>query len=97
MLEALKKLQEMEDFHHVEIYKEKVIVYFRKPEIFASVEEFARWLGVDYCKWEEDEDCWKTECGNKFELTEGTPQDNEMKYCPFCGRKIKWKLMKKKC
>jgi hypothetical protein len=38
------------------------------------------------CKWKEDEDgVWDTECGNRFELIEGAPKDNRMKFCPYCG------------
>jgi len=42
------------------------------------------------CKWTHDEfaDCWDTECGEAFCLMEGTPKDNKMKYCPYCGKQI---------
>lgn len=39
------------------------------------------------CTWEEDEDgLWNTECNNVFEIIDGTPEENKMKYCPYCGR-----------
>lgn len=44
------------------------------------------------CKWEredEDSDIWLTNCGTAFTLNEGTPKENRMKFCCFCGRKIK--------
>jgi predicted nucleic acid-binding Zn ribbon protein len=43
------------------------------------------------CNWiyDDDEDCWNTSCGNEFTLNEGTPRDNRMVYCPYCGAKIK--------
>ena len=31
---------------------------------------------------------WDTSCGEAFVFEEGTPEDNSMKYCPFCGRKL---------
>lgn len=31
---------------------------------------------------------WKTSCGKIFALEVGTPKENEMKYCPFCGKEI---------
>lgn len=39
------------------------------------------------CKWEyqEDEDCWDTECGGKFVMLEATPAENDMRFCPYCG------------
>lgn len=43
------------------------------------------------CFWEEDDpdwDSWKTGCGQEFVLTEGNPEDNEMKYCCFCAKEI---------
>lgn len=37
------------------------------------------------CEWREDWDAWATSCRHMFEFTDGTPEDNHMKYCPFCG------------
>lgn len=48
------------------------------------------------CVWaQEDEgsEYWWTSCSNGFCLTEGTPDDNKMKYCCYCGKIIledKW-------
>jgi len=48
------------------------------------------------CKWISREefygeysDHWSTDCGQVFVLNDGTPGDNNMKYCCFCGKKIK--------
>ena len=40
------------------------------------------------CTWIYDEqyDCWRTACGHAFSLIDGTPAENGMKFCPFCGR-----------
>lgn len=45
------------------------------------------------CKWiyDEDDDFWETECGGAFTLMAGTPKDNRMKFCPYCGKKIEQK------
>lgn len=42
------------------------------------------------CEWKEDEDsgAWETECGKMFEIIDGTPLENKMVYCPFCGKVI---------
>ena len=41
------------------------------------------------CVWSEDEDGnWDTGCGNMFVITEGTPYDNEMGFCCYCGHKL---------
>lgn len=46
------------------------------------------------CEWKYDEsyDMWETECGGAFTLLKGTPKDNLMKYCPYCGKQIKQAL-----
>ena len=42
-----------------------------------------------YCEWREDKDgAWDTSCKNKFELTHGTPLDNQMTYCCYCGKPL---------
>jgi hypothetical protein len=47
------------------------------------------------CTWKEDGDAWEnyaiwdTDCGGRFELTEGTPEYHNMRYCCYCGKKIK--------
>lgn len=41
------------------------------------------------CVWTEDGDgAWDTGCGNLFVLNEGSPSDNEMKFCCYCGGKL---------
>lgn len=41
------------------------------------------------CTWSEDEDgAWDTQCHNRFYLCEGTPEDNKMSFCCYCGRKL---------
>lgn len=47
------------------------------------------------CKWKYDkpwddnyEGFYDTSCGNTFVPIEGTPNENKMKYCPYCGKEI---------
>lgn len=42
------------------------------------------------CEWHYDGDTtsWDTECKNKFITIEGTPQENQMEFCPYCGKPI---------
>jgi len=43
------------------------------------------------CTWTRDYDeyfNYLTSCKNAFELNEGTPAENHMQYCCFCGEKI---------
>lgn len=42
------------------------------------------------CNWRYEEsptwDVWQGECGAMWSLNDGTPADNDMQYCPKCGR-----------
>lgn len=42
------------------------------------------------CTWTLDPDgeLWDTGCGQAFCLSDGTPKENDMIYCPFCGNRI---------
>jgi hypothetical protein len=38
------------------------------------------------CGWRVDEEgTWNTDCDNLFVIIEGTPQENDMRFCPYCG------------
>lgn len=41
----------------------------------------------DLCEWLQDEwdNSWDTSCGNKYQIIDGTPEDNGMKFCTYCG------------
>lgn len=38
------------------------------------------------CMWAEEDEYWETACGNSFVLNDGTPSDNDLKFCPYCGK-----------
>ena len=44
-----------------------------------------------FCVWRDDdgEGNWATQCHNIFTITDGTPKDNEMTYCCYCGKTLK--------
>jgi hypothetical protein len=38
------------------------------------------------CIWKDDgEGNWDTSCGERFIILEGTPDENKMKFCTYCG------------
>jgi hypothetical protein len=41
------------------------------------------------CLWNNVDGCWETTCGNAFEINDGTPSENNMTYCCYCGGKVK--------
>ena len=43
------------------------------------------------CLWsraDEDTDTWETACGHAFTLNDGTPTDNQIAFCCYCGREL---------
>lgn len=46
--------------------------------------------GRGTCTWEYDDarDYWETSCGEAFQLVDGTPADNGMRFCPHCGHRL---------
>jgi hypothetical protein len=40
------------------------------------------------CHWKYDDidGCWNADCGNAFVLEDGSPADNHMRFCSYCGR-----------
>ena len=41
------------------------------------------------CNWWEEDGAWTTGCARRFVLEAGTPSDNSMSYCCYCGSVIK--------
>lgn len=47
---------------------------------------------VTTCLWTEDDDAtWGTACGQAFTIIEGTPKENGMKFCCYCGGQLEQK------
>ena len=44
-----------------------------------------------HCVWHqdgEDSDTWGSKCGRYFRLDDGTPDDNHMRWCCYCGKPL---------
>ncbi len=44
------------------------------------------------CIWSQDgidNNIWSTSCGEYFTIDDGTPYQNDFKFCYFCGKKLK--------
>ena len=51
-----------------------------------------KFIPVDSCTWTEDPDgIWYTSCGHAHEFTTGTPEENDHRYCPYCGKVLEAK------
>jgi hypothetical protein len=47
------------------------------------------------CRWYQNDagsDAWRTACGGLFSITNGTPQENKMSWCCYCGGKLEESL-----
>jgi hypothetical protein len=48
----------------------------------------------DTCEWTQDdpddEDCriWNGDCGIMWQFEDGTPKENDMNFCPKCGKQL---------
>ncbi len=42
------------------------------------------------CFWQETEwGIWEAKCTrNEFEFNDGGPEENDFKFCPYCGQKL---------
>ncbi len=40
------------------------------------------------CAWITDGNTWETSCRHSFWLEDGTPSDNGMRYCCYCGKPL---------
>lgn len=45
------------------------------------------------CVWkhQEWEDAWLTSCEGVHWFADGTPEENDYKFCPYCGKKLEVK------
>lgn len=59
-----------------------------KTEACDSAVPLARRVGR--CRWDYDADmgAYETECGHAFCINEGTPAENDMRFCPYCGGEL---------
>jgi hypothetical protein len=72
-----------------------------EEEIERELRNLARLQAIEkaaqeVCTWtqpnDEDSNNWESSCGDMFFFDEGTPEENGIKFCPFCGHPITQKL-----
>jgi hypothetical protein len=44
---------------------------------------------IETCLWSEDDGVWETSCDKSFIIEDGSPEDNDMKFCTFCGKHLR--------
>jgi len=45
-------------------------------------------MNDDCCTWGETPEYWESDCGMLWVFTDGGPAENQMRYCPGCGRNV---------
>lgn len=75
--------------------KSGVTCNMRAHKIVASIHAAAvaevrhgRWIPSDMGGGEPDEAYICSECGEPWVLNDGTPEENNMRYCPACGARM---------
>ena len=60
------------------------------PDHYAASEPPVRSSERVRCDWMEDEldGYWRTSCGDLHQFTDGGPENNNHKFCPYCGKTL---------
>ena len=96
--QIIEKLEEEKMFYFLTIANtgdEKLdYTYEKVGNALDKAIEIVKQGGVsdDVCEWrlcDEEANVYDTSCRNPHILIEGTPKENNYKYCPYCGKKIK--------
>ena len=87
----LEKIIEELELHSFELGTDTLPVhYVRLNEAIEIVKQGS--ASDDACEWrlcDEEANVYDTSCRNPHILIEGTPQENNYEFCPYCGRRIK--------
>ena len=66
----------------------------KQDNILSSIERNNK-RKLSYCSWTQaDDHAYETSCGQSFCLDEGSPEDNEMVFCCYCGKHLYHTLTK---
>ncbi len=45
-------------------------------------------LNSQWCEWTQDGEVWTGVCGIEWEFLDGSPAENDVKFCPKCGKQV---------
>ncbi len=69
--------------------KEELRLYTHNAATKTDMINMLRWVIAERtCEWEYDsqDEKWDSECGAAWVFTANGPIENDMKYCPVCGK-----------
>lgn len=84
-----EEIQKANPCYQIGVYAFKANGYENAIEIVNQVEQE---YNNDFCEWTEHEteiDVYFTKCGQAHIFVDGTPEENNHEFCPYCGKKIK--------
>ena len=89
----IDKVVEELELHSFELGTDTIPVhYLRLNDAIEIVKHGGISDASDYvCEWrlcDEEANVYDTSCRNPHILIEGTPQENNYEFCPYCGKKI---------
>ena len=88
----LDKIIEELELHSFELGTDTLPVhYVRLNEAIKIVKQGGVSDDDDSCEWrlcDEEANVYDTSCRNPHILIEGTPQENNYEFCPYCGKRI---------
>lgn len=94
--DLLKRLDEYTEHIYDGTYLDTEIsadVKNNNPDYYNQPSESDVSTTQNVCSWIQEDDpeinLWRTSCHNTFYLDADKPSDNHMKYCCYCGKKIK--------
>ncbi len=64
--------------------------------VLAALDRDARTAECVWSQDDEDSYCWGTSCGHAFALNDGTPEDNHIRFCCYCGKPVRQELWTEK-
>ena len=87
---VVKELEDLEIHFDDDYFSSNREVMIVKNDAIEIVKQGG--ISDDVCKWrlcDEEANVYDTSCRKPHILIEGTPQENNYEYCPYCGKKIK--------
>jgi hypothetical protein len=93
-----KQYKKLEEEGYCEFVARKIHFDDNLPPMTVSGWELTEKGRIEYClncsqsclwsRADDDTDCWETSCDQAFSIIDGTPAENSMKFCTFCGKPV---------
>ena len=84
------KRDHLEGMHRIDAFEQIFIELTESSKGQAVLSNSTDGLTGEHCEWQYEgiQEYWETGCAMEYIILEGSPGDNGMVYCTYCGRKI---------